>query len=90
MADKMGSLLCQAAGEQVALAGRQRVCNRGYAAPLLQRVLPRVVLGLGCMVDLLDRAIEMLAANTHRRVKDRSHPRRRRRAKPHPHMAYKG
>ena len=90
LADNMGSLLCQAASAQADLVGRQRVCNRAYAAPLLQRVLPRVVLALGCLAKMLDKAIAMLAANTHRRVKDRSQPRPKRRAKPHPHMAYKG
>lgn len=90
LAGNMGSLMCLAAGERADLAGRQRVCNRAYAAPLLQRVLPRVVLGLGCLLDLLDSAIEMLATNTHRRVKGRSQPRPRRKFKPHPHMAYKG
>lgn len=90
LADNMGSLLCQAAGEQADLAGRQRVCNRAYAAPLLQRVLPRVVLALHGCAQLLATVIEMLAANTHRRVKGRSQPRPKRKSKPHPHMAYKG
>lgn len=90
LADNMGSLLCLAAGEQGDLAGRRRVCNRAYAAPLLQRVLPRVVLGIGCLLDLLEQTIQMLAANTHRRVQGRAQPRPRRKFKPHPHMAYKG
>lgn len=47
-----------------------------YARLLLQRVLPRVVFGLGCLADLLDRTIEKLAGNTHRRVKSPSQPRR--------------
>lgn len=90
LADNMGSLLCNAGGEQADLASRQRVCNRAYAATLLQRVLPRVVLGMGCLLDLLDHAIAMLTAHTHRRVKNRSQPRPQRRVKPHPHLAYKG
>ncbi len=82
-------MLCRGAGEKADLAGRQRVGNRSYAAQLLQRVLPRVVLDLGCLAALLDRALEMLVANTHRPVKHRSQPRPRRKSKPHPHMAYK-
>lgn len=68
LAAHVGSLLCNASGEQADLVGRQRVCNRADAAPLLQRVLPCAVLGLGCLVGLLGQAIAMLAANTHRRV----------------------
>ena len=49
-----------------------------------------MVLGLGCMVVLLDQVYGLLGANAHRRVKNRSYPRPARHVKPHPHMAYKG
>lgn len=90
LADNLGSLVCQAASEEAALPQRQRVCNRAYAAAALQRLLPRMVLGLGCIFALLDQALDLIGANTHRRVPGRSRPRPARHVKPHPHMAYKG
>ena len=90
LSDNLGSLVCQAASEEADLPGRRRVCNRAYAAPLLQRLLPRMVLGLGCILALLDKALDLIGANTHRRVPGRSRPRPANRVKPHPHMAYKG
>ncbi len=70
LADNLGSLLCQSASAAADLPTRRRVCNRTYAAALLQRLLPRMVLGQGCLAQWLDKAMEMLAASTHRRVKD--------------------
>lgn len=90
LADNLASLVCQAANEQADLPGRRRVCKRAYAAPLLQRLLPRMVLGLCCMLALLDKALDLLGGNTHRRGPGRSRPRPANRIKPHPHMAYKG
>ena len=90
LSDNLGSLVCQAASEEADLPGRQRVCNRAYAAPLLQRLLPRMVLGLGCILAQLDKALDLIGANTHRRDPGRSRPRPANRVKPHPHMAYKG
>jgi hypothetical protein len=90
LADNLGSLVCQAASEDAALPSRQRTCNRAYAAPCLQRLLPRMVMGWGCLSALLDKVMGLLAANSHRRVPDRSQPRPKRRVKPHPNMAYKG
>jgi hypothetical protein len=90
LADNLGSLLCQAACEAHELSARPRVCNRAYAAGLLQRLLPRMVLGLGCLAQLLEQAMERLKANTQRRISGRSQPRPNRRSKPHPHLAYKG
>lgn len=90
LADNLASLVCQAASEEADLPGRQRVCNRAYAAPLLQRLLPRMVLDLGFILALLDKAVDLLGGNTHRRVPGRSRPRPANRVKPHPHMVYKG
>lgn len=88
LAHNLASLVCQAAGAQVDLPGRQRVCKRAYAVHLLQRLLPRMVLGLGCMLALLEKAVDLLGGNTHRLVQRRSRPRPANRVKPHPHMAY--
>lgn len=90
LADNLGSLVCHAASEEADLPGRQRVCNRAYAAPVLQQLLPRMVLGLGCILALLDKAIDLIGGNTHRRVPERSRPRPARHVKPHPHLVYKG
>lgn len=90
LADNLSSLVCQVASEEADLPGRQRVCNRAYAAPLLQRLLPRMVPRLGCVFALLHKALNLLGGNTHRRVKDRSRPCPARHVKPHPHLAYKG
>lgn len=90
LADNLGSLVCQGASEEASLQARQRTCNRAYAAPCLQRLLPRMVMGLDCIAALLDKAFELLGANSHRRVPGRSQPRPKYHLKPHPHMAYKG
>ena len=89
LADNLASLVCQAASEGADLPSRQRTCNRAYAAPCLQRLLPRMVMGWGCLSVLLDKAIGLLAANSHGRVPDGSQPRPKRHVKPHPSMAYK-
>lgn len=69
LADNLGSLVCAAAGQAAQLPQRGRVCNRSYAAALMQRLLPRMVVGLDCMVVLLDQVCGLLGANAHRRVK---------------------
>jgi hypothetical protein len=56
----------------------------------LQRLLPRLVLGLGCLTSLLDKAFALLGANSHRHVPERKQPRPKNHVKPHPSMAYKG
>ena len=89
LADNLSSLVCQGASEQADLASKQRHCNRAYAAPCLQRLLPRMVMGLGCFVALLQKAFELLGANSQRRVPGRTRPRPNHHVKPHPHMAYK-
>jgi hypothetical protein len=48
------------------------------------------VLGLGCLVKLLEQAFALLGANSYRRVPQRSQPRPKRHTKPHPTLAYKG
>lgn len=89
LADNLASLICLAATEQDDLHQRSRVCNRAYAAPMLRTVLPRIVLGVGCLESLLHDAIDLLAATTHHKVAGRSCPRPKHHRKPHPSMAYK-
>jgi len=88
--DNLCYLVCQAASEQADLPSRQRVCNLANAAPLLQRMLACMMLGLRCIFALLDKAIDLLGANRPRRVPGRSRPRPARPVKPHPDLAYRG
>ena len=90
LADNLSSLVRQGASEEADLASKRRHCNRAYAAPCLQRLLPRMVMGLGCIVALLEKAFGLLGANSQRRVPGRTRPRPNHHVKPHPHMAYKG
>lgn len=59
-------------------------------ARCLQRLLPRIVMGLGCIATLLDKAFSLLGANSNRMVTERSNPRPKNHVKPHPNLAYKG
>jgi hypothetical protein len=99
LADNLVSLVCQAAvpeldddvaNVQNGVTRVTRHCNRAYAAPLMRTMLARMVLGLGCLASLLDTAMQLLRANTQRRISGRSKPRPSRHVKPHPHLAYKG
>ncbi|MBK9444545.1 MAG: transposase [Comamonadaceae bacterium] len=63
LADNL-ALVCMGASAAAGLQDKQRTCNRAYAAPCLQRLLPRMVLGLGCLVTLLGKAFELLGANS--------------------------
>ena len=90
LADNLASLVCMGASDQAGFEGKQRTCNRAYAAPCLQRLLPRLVLGLGCLTSLLNKAFELLGGNSHRQVPDRKQPRPKNHVKPHPNLAYKG
>ena len=89
LADNMASLLCAAAAAQHDLAARSRKCNRSYAAALLQRVLPRLILIIGDWVACLRDVLVQLGANTQRFVRGRSRPRPTNPIKPHPSLAYK-
>jgi len=55
----------------------------------LQRLLPRMALGLGCIAALLEKAFLLLGGNSHRLVPDRNQPRPKYHVKPHPSLAYK-
>ena len=90
LADNIASLLCQAAADQADLAARSRKCNRSYAAAVMQRVLPRLVLAIGDVCAAIAHTIALLGATSQRFVPGRSQPRKEHRIKPHPSCAYKG
>jgi len=66
LADNLASLVCQGAAQDADFPSRARTCNRAYAAPCLQRLLPRMALGLGCIAALLENAFSLLGGNSHR------------------------
>ena len=90
LADNIASLMCAAAAAQADLAPRSRKCNRSYAAHLMQRVLPRLVLLIGDVVAEITNALSLLGRASQRFVKGRSQPRPHRHVKPHPSCVYKG
>ena len=90
LADNIASLMCAAAAEHADLPARSRKCNRSYAAALIQRLLPRLVLFIGDVRAAITEAIALLAATSQRFVPGRSQPRKEHRIKPHPSCAYKG
>ena len=90
LADNLNALVCLGASEHGELPASNRHCNRAYAGACLQRLLPRLVIGLECLASLLEKAFGLLAANSHKRRPSRKSPRPHRHVKPHPNMAYKG
>ena len=89
LADNLHSLVCQGASDEADLPATQRHCNRTYACAYLQRLLPRLVLGIAHVATLLIKAFEMLGANSQKRTEGRKQPRMKNHTKPHPSMAYK-
>jgi hypothetical protein len=90
LADNLASLMCIAASQQAGLPQKSRRCNRAYAAALLQRALPRLVLFIGDVLAILTDVLYMLGANAQRFIPGRSRPRPVHHVKPHPHAVYKG
>ncbi len=90
LADIIASLMCLSASDAAELPTRSRKCNRSYAAFLMQRLLPRLVLLIGDVAHAIAQAIASLGATSHRFVPRRSQPRPSRHVKPHPSCAYKG
>lgn len=90
LADNLASLMCIAAAQQADLPGGSRRCNRAYAAALLQRTLPRLVLLVGDFFATLAEAVRLLGANTQHLIPGRSRPRPVHHVKPHPSAVYKG
>ena len=89
LADNLASLLCAAAAAQHDLPARSRKCNRSYAASLLQRALPPLILIVGDWLAQLRDVLVQLGANTQRFIRGRSRPRPPNPIKPHPSLAYK-
>jgi hypothetical protein len=89
LADNLTSLICACAAEQADLRARSRKCNRSYAASLMQRLLPRLVLFVGDVAAAIAHAAHLLATTSQRFVHGRSQPRPARHVKPHPSCAYK-
>nr|WP_319563683.1 IS4 family transposase [uncultured Rhodoferax sp.] len=90
LADNLHALVCMGVIDDVDLATNERHCNQAYAGNCLQRMLPRLVMGLECLASLLQRAFGLLGANSHKRRPGRKAARPNRHVKPHPNMAYKG
>ena len=90
LADNIASMLSLAAGDQADLPARSRKCNRAYAASLLPRLLPRMLLVAHDLALQIQHALSLLAATSQRYVSRRSRPRPTHHVKPHPSMAYKG
>jgi hypothetical protein len=88
--DNITSLMCAAAAQQADLPQRSRKCNRSYAATLMQRLLPRLVLLIGDVCAAITDAIALLGATSQRFAPRRSQPRPAHHVKPHPSCAYKG
>ena len=90
LADNLASLLCAAAARQAEFDAGPRRCKRSYAAQFLQRMLPRALLCIGRLGELVAQALQQLAANTQRLRPGRSRPRQPNHVKPHPSAVYKG
>ncbi len=90
LTDNLNALVCMGVGEDAVLILGEQHCNRAYAGACWQRLLPRLVMGLGCLVVLLQKAFGLLGANSHKRRPGRKSARPNRHVKPHPNMAYKG
>lgn len=90
LADNITSLICASGSAHANLVARSRTCNRSYAAGLMQRLLPRLVLFIGDVCEVIADAIAMLGATSQRFVPGRSRPRPAHHVKPHPSAAYKG
>ena len=91
LADNLAALLCAAAQPAPhAPTTPPRLCQRAYAAQLLPRWLPRVLMATGNVLALSQQALSLLARSARRHPPDRSAPRHSHRVKPHPHLAYKG
>jgi len=90
LADNITSLMCAAASVHADLPARSRTCNRSYAAGVMQRLWPRLVLFIGDVFELIAKTITMLGATSQRFVPGRSRPRPTHHVKSHPSAAYKG
>jgi hypothetical protein len=90
LADNIAALLCADAQTNADLSAGKRKCNRSFAAKAIQRELPKILLRIGDVIDLVADLLTRLARSTLRCVEGRTQPRATRPGKPHPHCAYKG
>jgi len=89
LADNLTALVCEVAAGMADLKARTRRCNRTYAAASMQRALPRLMLVIGDLSEIINHLLERFGATTQRFVAGRSQPRSARHFKPHPSQAYK-
>lgn len=89
LADNIASLMCLTAENIHDMHARNRYCNRCYAARILTRVLPAVLLMIGDVLHCITDVLANLARNTCRYSPGRSSPRPCHHVKPHPSLAYK-
>jgi hypothetical protein len=67
LGDNLNALVCMGASEDADLTASNLSCNRAYAGACLQRLLPRMVMELECLVALLEKAFGLINANSHKR-----------------------
>jgi hypothetical protein len=67
LGDNLNALVCMEASEDADLTASNLRCNRAYAGACLQRLLPRMVMELECLVALLKKAFGLISANSHKR-----------------------
>lgn len=87
LADNITSLMCACAAQKADLSARSRKCTHSYAASLMQRLLPRLMLFIGDVAATI--AAHLLATTSQRFVHGRSQAGPDRHVKPHPSCAYK-
>lgn len=79
LADNLAALVCRAAQTDHQLQPDERVCNRAYAAVVMQRWLPHALLvlrgGLKGLQESIAYAIGLLGKNLVRRVSRPTQPR---------------
>ena len=89
LADNLNTLVCLGALQEKNPPNAGKQCNRAYAGNCLQRLMPRLVLGLGCVMALLGKAFDLLGATAFKRRPGRKAARSKTHSKPHPNLAYK-
>jgi hypothetical protein len=89
LADNLNTLVCMGALQEEDQPDAGKQCNRAYAGNCLQRLMPRLVLGFGCVMALLGKAFDLLGATSFKRRSDRKAARPKNHVKPHPNLAYK-
>jgi len=89
LADNLNTLVCMGALAQDDLRNTGKQCNRSYAGNCLQRSMPRLVLGLGCVAALLEKAFDLLCITAYKPRLGRKAKRPKNQVKPHPKPGYK-